>query len=1321
MDMVVNMQSSTSRFAQVLDPSSIKVDGRDNRDRLAFVSSYARLIQYYNHDNQLSGNWQSFFMKDPSILLAHISKTDYERYHSRFMLLDQGLRQPPAGESESVFINQLCQLLKEMFATINQWVRFMELNTGVDHLQLFLKKKIRESLSGQLALLVALQQRLSSATQQRVSAPDILFYRDFESVWYERAINLSMLASANGGSIKPLVAALRRIYHIVFNVLMQAVEYATQAFYQTEDIPTRYPDTALMIVFSRLMASQQDEINKFGSKHLDFYYDRILHQSLRPAQPDQVFVSLKLADGVNSFSLPAGTLFRAGSYPDQTDILFCNEADEELNQAAISSAYTLYYDQSVPTAATLYLNSISTPDQVVRNQLQEIVTWEGFGNASGMQVQQGFAFASPMLLLQGGLRTITINFTLDVKSLPALADSQYYLSTAAGWFPVTLDKTSTASTIVIVLQPSDPAIVAFKEGPDGYTSPWPMFKMMLGKSADLTSPPCLTEASITVQVDKFTQFSMANDAAPLPSTAPQQIFGAIPELGSHFYVGSNECFAKPLGSLTLTMNWDKLPADFCAYYLAYNRYLAPPSTSPATDPTGPFNNTAFMGQWNWLSQKSWQEVTPTVVPRPFPPVPPSGTSPGGSTSKPSIWDRIKQAVKNAVQHVKNVANKIFQPIKKILQWVSNPLAALRSLFGKSAPAAAGSPSATTPAVPATASAAASTDPDDSAVSLFQEYVTTTTPPTTTTTLCPNSIFTFTFDRATYTPQPALALTALPLASQSDNGYLRLDLAGPEYAFGNSLYAQVVSQVSLDNAQFLIQQANILSIASIIGCILKKLKSPFSFLTKSSSTSATPTAIEALPNVPYVPKQASLVGQYSAVAVTSISASTPAPYPLQVYHYGSFKPYLAYDATSPRNSLGLTNLTPKDSDSKETMSQTLSLFPGVSGQGCLYASLRGVQAPCTLTLYAEISADEKQAAPSDGDIGYYYWSNAGWQPLTVLYDDTGSLSRSGIIKFDIPFAIAPGTPAELLMTPIQQMAIEQAETSQSYVASPIMPNTDFWLAVSTKASGINIQLSYLNTQTIKLTRCTMTSLPVGETPQIDAGTISATKNKVTQLASITQPFPSFGGLPAENKNSYGGFSSFYRRVSARLNNKDRAVSSADFTEMAHEACGGLYCARALPGSLGAVRVGLVKGYANAQLPNAFRPVVDGTELSQIIQHITQRSSAQATVSVANLKHQVVTVSATFLVASNSDIGAMKTSINQMLKVYLSPWISSDMPQASLGSSINQSALISFLATQAGVVAVKTLTLDGGTLDDDETILVSAMEHVLTFELAEAAHG
>jgi len=154
----------------------------------------------------------------------------------------------------------------------------------------------------------------------------------------------------------------------------------------------------------------------------------------------------------------------------------------------------------------------------------------------------------------------------------------------------------------------------------------------------------------------------------------------------------------------------------------------------------------------------------------------------------------------------------------------------------------------------------------------------------------------------------------------------------------------------------------------------------------------------------------------------------------------------------------------------------------------------------------------------------------------------------------------------------------------------------------------------------------------------------------------------------------------------------------------------------------VCIGLVNGYANTQLPNAFRPVVDGTVQALISAHIASRVSAQTRLNVVNLKHQVVTVIATMLVASSADVGTMKENINQMLKVYFSPWISSNTPQASLGRCIIRSALIGFLAAQKGVLSVKNLDLAGGeTLADDATIFVSAMTHNLMFEVAEAVHG
>lgn len=1402
-------ENRCSQLARALDPGSIKVDGRNNRDRLAFVAAFSQLILYYDQNNQRAGHWQSFFMKDPCILLAAISKTDYSFYHAEFMLLEGGKLKSQTGDAD--YVNRLIPLLQTLFATINKWFYFMGLNASAktDSLHLFLKKMIEETLACQLSSMLALQQRICTATKGMVNAPDTAFYRSFEPVWFNGQNSqrgLSLTDETDPVAIGSLANNCSRIFHSLFDVFVQVIEHATQAFYQQENQPTPYPDTALLMAFSRLMETQQEVINQFSTKHLDFYYDHILQQSLQIAQADQVFVCLKLADKAQPLNLPAGTLFKAGSYPDQSGIMFANPADTEINHAMISSVQTLYYDQTHPDARVLYLNTIAKPAQVSRNPLEEIVSWDGFGNNEGLPVQQGFALASPLLFLQGGLRTIsvTLTFQSDYSLSPSaeLADfiqafpnSQFYLSTEKTWFTLShgdikILPAPCGVEIKITLPPEAPSIVAFTKSPDGFSSAWPMLKITLSPSVDLSLPPSLAKVNIQVQVDQFSHFSLANTSSPLPNTGLQQLFGPVPEVGDCFYVGSNECFAKPISSLTLNINWDKLPSNFSDYYAQYNQYLftqgtaeilslAAAAVTAATTAVGDvktaakqakgtsaetavaaakdaviaaqaamtaastaikaakvaaeaasqplataqeiasataaiasasvatnnasvaannasvaaknasvaavgtvsaaaavkaestatalataaeniaiataastFTNTSFTGHWSLLTSTHWQVLNPETGVSPLPPVKP--------VTRPSIFERI---------------------VRVIVGWIALLSPILPPFFRRQVPLnmpTGDSPQLTEePQMDSPAPTQMAFTPD--AVCLFQQ---SSSPPGLN---LQSSSFTFTFNPIC-TAIPQLALSPLAGVTDANNGYLRFDLETPDDAFGNSLYAQVISYISFNNAQAL--------------------------MINKSKAKPLP-----MPNPPYSPKLSSLLGSYTASAVTEISPeqnADPLAYPLELYHYGSFKPYLAYDATNTAQAYGFCNLTPQ-----EAVSAKLPLFAGVGGQGCLYLSLSGVVAPCSLTLFAEISADDNQASIENGSIGYYYWTNNGWQPIKVLQNDTNNLTCPGIITFAIPSLTSVDlrlTAAEQQLSVLQQLKIEQAEMNLSYLASPIMPNADFWLAIATKPNGkaINIKFSYLDTQAVKLTRVSTVGLPAGEIPQIDANSISATQNKLAQIASITQPFPSFGGLPAENRNSYGGYSSFYRRVSERLNNKDRCVTPIDLVDMAHSACMNLFYAKAITGKGGAVRIGLVKGYSNAQLPNAFRPVVDALDQAAIVQHIACRTSAMTKLSVFNLKHQIVRISTTLLIEPQANANAMEKAINQQLRVYLSPWIRSDLPQRSLTQDINQSELIRFLSAQAGVVSVSGLSLmvcvevD----NDDESVLVSHQQHAIT---------
>ncbi len=1553
MAQAVNSSSRTQQIKCALNPDSVLIDGRDCRDRLAFAARFAELILYYNQDNQLSGSWQSFFVKDPVILLAVISKTDYTREHMQFSQLQRNINQTTAanqsvysasdqaasGQSSSKLasskqaqsnpsnsttassgsqssnvvalstaqcirdnaesINALFTLLERVFSTIDGWIKCMASTNQSYDLYTFMEKSIRESIAKQLWKMVALQQYFSTKTRGAVLPPNTTVYNNFDSVW--KAASTQKKPQSQPAVEKPFDALLDQlwsIYNKAFSFFLQVIDSAKQEFYDMKWQENDFPDTSLLISFSELMKTQQKQINLLSRQHLDFYYQDVLKQTLLGAKADQAFVCLELADNIDSLSLPAGTGFSAGVYPDKSTIVFVNDTQSDLNRAKIGEVNTLYYlpspnpstlsgnsqldngqlgdvaisagssattatsspadtgtsnssasdttasttasatttdsaasdsttDSSSSTASStttstatsaspvvadtptvvpteaeiealitpkLYLSTVTSATEVVKNQDQEIQSWDAFGNTDGVSVQQGFAFGSPMLFLQGGKRTLTITLTLD-EMLPTsyFNMSQFYLSTKKDWFEVSATNIQ-ASELVdnnviilqIVLSEADPAIEAFTKNPDGLSCDWPMFKVMMAASIDLQQHVLLNSVSIQTDVTNFSQFSMGNTTSILPNTGPVQVLGPIPELGSYFYMGSNECFAKPLSALTLVQQWDNIPEYFRDYYAPYNTFLDPDGNPPKDH----FNNTAFMGNWSLLEGRSWK-ILPTQT----------GTPPP--------------------------------------------------------------------------------------VQMFQQTTPLAVPPALPTKNLPQSTFDFKFD-ATGTsttpgvfslsaPNPDLVKAALPLIEKAQSGYIRFTLCQPAHAFGNDLYPKVVSDITLKNAEVLIKKAEgggtvakimkavedavksvmkgvskvvgaitgvvkkllktvTSAIKSIVGLVEKAIKTVIGLIKKiigsvlgllgkiikgtvsgigkvakgifnglkkivtapfhkkdnkdpatdtagSSDAASDPSAsttgdntdantaadasttsaadstasssatdsiatvdttttdddtLQPMPNTPYSPKQTALVVTYNATQLTPINDSAQS-YPLDIFHYGSFKPYQVYNAVSPKNSIGWSNLVPEtlaneqastqnsgtgttstsstqSSTSTDTASnnsltsstsapeKTLPLFTGVSGQGCLYIGLKEVVAPCAITLYVELNQDADVTELSKDSVGYYYWGESGWEALNILENDTNNLNCSGIIKFEVPqltaaqvitlqaemsasAAEATGTTGATATTGTKDTA--DAGSALSYFPSPIMPNSDFWLAIATQKKNVNVKFSYMNTQAIKLQRSDLTQVPNGETPEIAADIIAALLEKNAKVSTIAQPFPSFNGAPAENNDNY------LSRVSQRLESKDRSSSKTNYDDMAHTAYRTLYYAKTLNGTKpggtkpGKIRIGLVNSYSNSLATNAFRPLVSACQQYTIQSYIASRISAMASVEVFNLKHQVLTVTAHLSLINEGNANAVILQLNQDLKMYLSPWIQSDQPQADLQNGVNRSDLVTLLTSSSSVAGVISL--------------------------------
>ncbi len=1176
--------SRPARLALALDPAACPVDGRGSRERLAFAAAFGKLIQYYDQSNRVAGNWEAFFLKDPAILLAAISSTDYRQMNAQF----DALSPPPALKDDcptlAWAINGVCQLLRRMFGLLNHWLYFMDRGGPSTSLRDFLKQKVVGDLARQWHLLDAWQQQLCLLPEGGIAAADPHSAAALEPVW--RHTGSAAFALPDGwfdgmdlpDRLQAGLTALRAIYDPVFDVLMQTAEHARPLFYEQEQQATPYPDTALLIAFSRLMELQQAQLNQLGSKHLDFYYDRVLQQAPRPAQADEVLVFLSLSAAAPPMTLPAGTPFSAGSNPDKSEIVFASVADSQIDHATIAAAWTLYRDSK-----GLYLTQIDNPAKAVLNAHQEARQWDAFGNAQGTPCQQGFALASPMLLLQGGTRTITV--TLDVQWPDMLAGASYFLSTAADWLPVSSIPVD-ASTVQFVLQPDAPPIVAFDKVMDGYTSKWPLLKVMLGPVANVVEPGFLQSVSIDVQVDSLTQFTTANDTSILPANGPARIFGPLPELGGNFYVGSNECFAKPLTTLTLTIDWDNVPPDLALYYAQYNSYLA--SLRGDFEPT--FDNLAFQVEWKLLNSSSWSSLPPV------------------------------EAVESGVS--------LFQKGDKKLN-------AQSSTF------------------------------------LFLEFGTG------------------------YTPMPELVLAPLPPIGPANNGYLRMQLKAPHrYAFGHAMYARLVSHISLQNALALMRMRPDDDDTSQVrqgdsgkarwrtawnNRIRKWLRRPE---PAPGAIAQCIPKLQDMPNLPYTPRCLSVAGSYHAF-------SGPV-YPVALYHYGAFQTSLV-DAAAEG----------------DTVSDAMPSLQAQQGQGVLYIQLSALRTPCTLSLYLEVIPDTIAAADTQRDVVYSCWNAGGWQPVVLLLDETDQLRRSGVVKLALvgPYPDCPSMP-------------------------PGAPGTtgNLWLALSTGPQCPPVKLGYINTQAVKLRRTSLAPQPTGQTPQIAANTIASPRNKMAQITRVAQPLASFGGMSAENRETYGGPDSFYRRVSTRLAHKDRCSSQSNYVAMAHELCPDLYYAALVPANAGTISIGLVQKYASPQLPNAYRPVVPGADLSALQQQLARRVSAMATVSVRSFGHQLATVRAHLTVAPQANLPALKTELNQRLRIYLSPWITSDMPQMDVRRGIRQSDVIAVLRANPQVLAVRSLEIDvarwngvaqsirreGLIAPAPGALFVSAMEHGITLD-------
>lgn len=330
---------------------------------------------------------------------------------------------------------------------------------------------------------------------------------------------------------------------------------------------------------------------------------------------------------------------------------------------------------------------------------------------------------------------------------------------------------------------------------------------------------------------------------------------------------------------------------------------------------------------------------------------------------------------------------------------------------------------------------------------------------------------------------------------------------------------------------------------------------------------------------------------------------------------------------------------------------------------------------TLSLYWQIQSP--QALNPDW---FYLNQENNWASMaSTVADDTQGLMVSGVWSATLPYDIA------------------------THAAR--MPGGRYWLRATLNSpygalgSEAVAENGYVWLQGLETNAMTATL----EAPEsvsrshfilpLPANTVTRMVTPVNEINSVSQPWPSEGGLAEETS------AQFALRTAARLSHRDRALAWQDMTELLKAAYRNVFDV-ALPSTeslteLSAPRVQQllvipVNAYKDNQ--DALRPLFSQAHLNEMSAYLQSRASAWADFQLINPSYRDVIIAYDITFNVNADYGYRR--LQESLTLHYMPWVTERNSGATLGNTLDYYGIIAWIQQQPWVVQLNSLTLDGG---------------------------
>ncbi|MGE3976129.1 MAG: hypothetical protein AB7F94_00900 [Nitrospira sp.] len=399
-----------ARFLAALKEGYFHVDERTFESLLAMSAEFASDLNFFNLHNERDGNWSQLFTSDAAVTMAHILSTDLRRLESEFL------------ERSELSVEGAAAYIVGMARHIDTW--FTCLNATDDEPGKALGAQISQLIGMRLAAdLHAVRPFLSRQDEQSGNQS---FFADLDVRWMVEQVGATRaIPGSDSSELSDSIQAKSSLY-AVFHRFAQAIDYVKDhtrvQLQQSLCTQNHDPAMGLFIAFVRLFRHVQDHVNRFTQRHFQFYYDRVLHVVPRHAVAGSIHLVCEAASGGQGALIEKGTAFVAGGTVGR---LFRSDNHVRVTDAKVTALSTLYlqrdplispeselhyvtdmYLRRLPIAASPAGDTAVPPSPIFGAGESDV------GQDTAEQAIIGFAVASPVLLLKEGLRRIAVTIKL---------------------------------------------------------------------------------------------------------------------------------------------------------------------------------------------------------------------------------------------------------------------------------------------------------------------------------------------------------------------------------------------------------------------------------------------------------------------------------------------------------------------------------------------------------------------------------------------------------------------------------------------------------------------------------------------------------------------------------------------------------------------------------------------------------------------------------------------------------------------------------------------------------------------------------------------